>query len=142
MSERSTCALWEEPCGGNPDKESQLTLNLKTRVTDDVTVVHCEGRMVYGIESALLSGEVSELLPQTRQLVIELSGVEMMDGSGLGELISVLVSAQANQCSIKLAAPRERILQLLKLTNLTSVFDIHPSLDEATLAFGETSCLQ
>ncbi len=60
---------------------------------------------------------------------------EMIDGAGLGELVSVAVTAQASQCSVKLAAPSDLIRQLLELTNLTSVFEVHPTLDAATLAF-------
>ncbi len=135
MSQTSTCALWEEQRLSSQDKEPKLRLSLETRVTEDVTVICCKGRIAYGIEAGALSGEIAELLPQTRQLVIDLSGVEMIDGAGLGELVSVAVTAQASQCSVKLAAPSDLIRQLLELTNLTSVFEVHPTLDAATLAF-------
>jgi anti-sigma B factor antagonist len=81
-----------------------------------------------------LSGEIAELATQTRRVVIDLSGVEMMDAAGLGALISVALTAQENQCSVTLAAPSERIRQLLELTNLTSVFELYPSLDAAAVA--------
>ena len=66
--------------------------------------------------------------------MIDLSGVEMIDAAGLGALISVALAAQASQCSIKLAAPGNLIRQLLELTKLTSIFEVHPSLDAATVA--------
>ena len=58
------------------------------------------------------------------ELVIDLSGVEMIDAAGLGALISVALTAQASQCSVKLAAPGNLIRQLLELTKLTSVFEL------------------
>jgi anti-sigma B factor antagonist len=97
-------------------------------------VICCKGRIAYGSEAAALSGEVAELARQTRQLVIDLSGVEMIDAAGLGALISVAVTAQASQCSIKLAAPSNRIRQLLELTKLAPVFELYPTLDAATVA--------
>jgi anti-sigma B factor antagonist len=127
--------LSEEQCLSSQDKESKLRLSLETRVTEEVTVICCKGRIAYGIELAVLSGEIAGLLPQTRRLVIDLSGVEMIDGAGLGELVSVAMTAQASQCSIKLAAPSDLIRQLLELTNLTSVFEVYPTSDEATQAF-------
>jgi anti-sigma B factor antagonist len=82
-----------------------------------------------------LSDEIERLLPQTRQIVIDISGVEMIDAAGLGELVSVAVTAQASQGAIKLAAPSDLIRQLLELTHLISVFEVYPTLDSATLAF-------
>src|SRR5229473_3209775 len=57
----------------------------------------------------------------------------MIDAAGLGALISVALAAQASQCSVELAAPGNLIRQLLELTKLTSVFEVHP-LDAATVA--------
>jgi anti-anti-sigma factor len=71
---------------------------------------------------------------RAKPVVIDLSGVERIDAAGLGALISVALTAQASQCSIKLAAPGNLICQLLELTNLTSVFEVHPTLDAATVA--------
>jgi anti-sigma B factor antagonist len=134
MSQTSKCAVWEEQHLNSQDKESELRLSLETRVTEDVAVIRCRGRIAYGIEAAALSGEIAELAPQTRRVVIDLSGVEMIDAAGLGTLISVALTAQASQCSVKLAAPGNLIRQLLELTQLTSVFEVHPTLDAATMA--------
>ena len=60
----------------------------------------------------------------------------MMDSAGLGELALMLTWARATGCSIKLAAPNPRVRHLLELTNLDSVFEIHPRLEDAVLAFG------
>jgi anti-anti-sigma factor len=135
MSQTSTCELWEEQRLSSQDKEPKLRLSLETRVTEDVAVIRCRGRIAYGIEAAALSGEIAELAPQTRRVVIDLSGVEMIDAAGLGELVSVAVAAQASGCSITLAAPSNFIRRVLALTNLTSVFEVHPTLDAAILAF-------
>ena len=134
MSQTSTCTLCEEQRLSSKDKERKLKLSLETRVTEDVAVIRCKGRIAYGIEAAALSGEIAELAPQARRVVIDLSGVEMIDAAGLGALISVALTAQASQCTVKLAAPGNLIRQLLELTKLTSVFEVHPTLDAATVA--------
>ncbi len=134
ISRMSTCALWEEQRLSSQDKEPKLRLSLETRVAEDVTVISCKGRIAYGIEAAALSAEIAELAPQTRRVVIDLSGVEMIDDAGLGALISAALTAQASQCSVKLAAPGYLIRQFLELTKLTSVFELYPTLDAATVA--------
>src|SRR5207244_13080669 len=118
ISRMSTCALWEEQRLSRQDKEPKLRLSLETRVTEDVTVISCKGRIAYGIEAAALSGEFAELAPQTRRVVIDLSGVELIDAAGLGALISVALTAQASQWSIKMAASGNLILALLYITML------------------------
>jgi hypothetical protein len=58
--------------------------------------------------------------------VIDRSCVEMVDAAGLGALISAALKGQS-QFSVKLAAPSNLIRQLLELTKLTSVFEVHPT---------------
>ena len=134
MSRTSTSALWEEQLLSSQDKESKLGLSLETRVTEDMTVICCKGRIAYGIAASALSDGIVELAPRTSRVVIDLSGVDMIDAAGLGALISVALRAQATQCSVKLAAPGNLIRQLLELTQLTAVFEVHPTLDAATMA--------
>src|SRR5207248_5238534 len=116
MSQTSTCELWEEQRLNIQDKERRLRLSLETRVTEGVTVICCKGRIAYGIEAAALFGEIAKLAPETRRVVIDLSGLEMIDAAGLGALISVALTAQANQFWVKLAAPGNLIRQLLRRT--------------------------
>jgi anti-anti-sigma factor len=120
--------LWEW------NKEPELNLNLEIRVNDDVAVVACKGRIVYCKEVAALSYAVAGLLPRARQVVLELSEVEAMDGAGLGELLALLARAQARGCSLTLAAPSQAVRALLELTQLSSAFEIHATVDDALLA--------
>jgi anti-anti-sigma factor len=129
--------LWEQL--STQDREADLRLRLETLMTEETTVICCTGRIAYGI--AGLSEKITELLPQTRQLVIDLSGVEMIDAAGLGELVSIAVMAQTSDCSIKLTAPSDFVRQLLELTNLISVFEVHSTVNAAKLAFREQTSL-
>ena len=116
------------------NKESQLKLSLEIYANDDVLMVSCKGRVVYGGETAALSTKVAELLPRSRQLVLELSQVETIDGAGLGELMILFNLARAHDCAMKLVAPSPRVRGLLELTNLHTVFEIHSTLDDAMLS--------
>jgi anti-sigma B factor antagonist len=133
MSQTSKCAVWEEQHLNRQDKESELRLSLETRVTEDVAVIRCKGRIAYGIEAAALSGEIAELAPQTRRVVIDLSGVEMIDAAGLGALVSIGLTARASLYSVRLAAPGDLIRQLLELTKLTTFFELYPTVEAATV---------
>ena len=116
-------------------RSRNLKLNLETRAIDEVTVLYCRGRFTYRDEATAFSQKIAELLPHARQLVIELSELEIIDSAGLGELVVVHMWIRASRCSLKLAGANPRILHLLELTNLLSVFDVHPTLDDAVLSF-------
>jgi len=122
-----------------PGKEYKVKLDLETRTINDVTVLSCRGRFTYRDEAAAFSEQIAELLPEARQIVVDLSGLEAVDSAGLGELVVVHMWIRASGCSLKLAGANARILQLFELTNLVSVFDVHPTLDEALLSFRQQS---
>lgn len=112
-----------------------MKLDLETRAIDDVTVLFCKGRFTYRDEATAFSQKIAELLPHARKIVVELGGVEAIDSAGLGELVVVHMWIRAAGCTLKLAGANPRICQLLELTNLLSIFDLHPTLDDALLAF-------
>ncbi len=122
-----------------------MKLHLESRTHGSTTIVHCKGRITYRDEALALSAEVVKLLSRSREVVLDLSGVEVIDSAGLGELIVAFMSGQITGCPVKLAAPNQRIRHLLELTNLTSVFEIYPSVQDAlrlpaTAAISGTAC--
>ncbi len=112
-----------------------MKLDLETRTIGDVTVLYCTGRFTYREEATAFSQTIAGLLPHARRVVVELSGLEAVDSAGLGELVVVHMWAKASGCSLKLAGANPRIRQLFELTNLLSIFDVHPTLDDALLSF-------
>ena len=112
-----------------------MKLHLETVTIADVTVLYCSGRFTYRDEATAFSQKIAGLLPHARQVVVELSGLEALDSAGLGELVVVHMWTKASGCSLKLAGAGPRIRQLFELTNLLSVFDVHPTLDEALQSF-------
>ena len=112
-----------------------MKLGLENRPIGDVAVLHCTGRFTYRDEAAAFSQKIAELLPHTRQIIVDLSGLEAVDSAGLGELVVVHMWAKASGCSLKLAGANPRVQQLFELTNLVSVFEIHSALDDALRSF-------
>jgi len=116
-------------------KESKLKLSLETRNRGDVMIVHCHGRIVYRDEVAALSRLAGEVLESGSKVVFDLSGVSSIDSAGIGELAFLHTWAQSKSADLKFASPTRLVRNLLDLTNLDSVLEIHPSLGEALAAF-------
>ena len=108
-----------------------MKLDLEVIAHESVTIVRCKGRITYRDEATALSAKIAELVLHTRHVVLEMSGVEMIDSAGLGELLVAQMSGQITGCAVKLASPGKRVRHLLDLTNLSSVFEIHPTLQDA-----------
>ncbi len=116
-------------------KEWQLKLSLETRNCGEVIIVHCQGRIVYRDEAAALSRIVGDVLTQTGNLVLDLSGVRSMDSAGIGELAMLQVRARERNVNLKCAGANRIVRTLLDLTRLDTVLDVHPSLESALEAF-------
>jgi anti-anti-sigma factor len=116
-------------------KESKLKLSLETRNRGDVMIVHCQGRIVYRDEAAALSRLVSEILQNGGKVVLDLTGVSSIDSAGIGELAFLYTWDRSQNADLKCAGPSPFVRDLLDLTNLDSVLEIHPTVHEALAAF-------
>jgi anti-sigma B factor antagonist len=63
--------------------------------------------------------------PATR-VVIDMSGVEFCDSTGMNALLAVLRQVRERGGELELAAPRPAIKKILQVTGLDSVFTITP----------------
>ena len=64
-------------------------------------------------------------------LVVDMSGVDFLDSTGLGVLVGGLKRVRSQNGSLQLVCDQEKILKVFRITGLTKVFPIHPTLDRA-----------
>ena len=113
-----------------------MNLKLNVRNENDVTVLLCSGRIVFGDEAAMLRDKVKSLLAEGhKQLVLNLGGISYIDSGGLGILVSLFTSARAAGGDIKLANLTQRVGDLLQITKLLTVFEVHEGEQKAVDAF-------
>jgi len=132
--------MGEQPAGPvafGLGKEPKLKLSLEMRNRGDVIIVHCQGRIVYRDEAAALSRLVDEVLQHSSKLVLDLSGVSSLDSAGIGELALLETWAQERNAELKCSGPNALVMDLLSLTNLDSILEVHPSIDAALESFRE-----
>jgi anti-sigma B factor antagonist len=114
-----------------------MQLKLNTRTVNDVAVVDCNGRIVFGEESALLRDTLKQLIQEKNQIVLNLSGISYIDSGGLGTLVALYTTAQNAGGSLKLANLTQRVGDLLQVTKLLTVFEVYDSEDKALASFGK-----
>lgn len=101
----------------------------------DTRVLERNGRIVLGDESASLRDKVKELLTECKQIVLDLGGVTYIDSIGLGVLVGLLISAQKAGGDIKLANLKPRLVDVLGVTKLMTVFETFDRAEDAARSF-------
>ena len=108
-----------------------MQLRMSTRSLEGVLVVDCSGRLVFGEESASLRDLIKKLMIQSPKIVMNLREVNHIDSGGLGTLVALYTTARNNGGSIKLANLTQRVGDLLQVTKLVTIFDVHDSEEKA-----------
>jgi len=112
-----------------------MQLKLTTRTVQGILVVNCDGRIVFGEESAELRDTVKKLVTRNNQIVLNLSGVHYIDSGGLGTLVALYTTAHNAGGAIKLCNLTQRVGDLLQVTKLLTVFEVFDSEEEAIRSF-------
>ena len=113
-----------------------MQLKLTKRTVDGILAVEANGRIVFGEESALLRDEVKRAIADgNKRIVLNLGEVSYIDSGGLGTLVALHTTALNAGSTIKLANLTKRVGDLLQVTKLLTVFEVHSSEQEALEAF-------
>jgi anti-sigma B factor antagonist len=99
---------------------STLTIDLVASAADAATLV-CRGRIT-AETSSLFKSQVKSLAPQHHYVMADLSDVDFVDSSGLGDVLAAYLSARSAGCELRLINVNPRVQDLLNITRLASVF--------------------
>jgi anti-sigma B factor antagonist len=100
-------------------------------VDDLVAVIRGEGRLNM-VSAPGLREAVTEAVAAGRpRIVVDLSGVEFMDSSGLGALVGCLKTTRQAGGDLRIAAPSEQVTMVLKLSNLDRILTSYASATDA-----------
>jgi anti-sigma B factor antagonist len=88
------------------------------------------------VSAPRLASVVGGLIAAGRtRIVIDLSGTEFIDSSGLGALVSCLKKTRQAGGDLRIAGPTQHVLTVFKLTNLDRVLKTVPTAELAAAAF-------
>jgi len=112
-------------------RRNVVQLHFETRSYGDVAVLDCSGRLVYREEAQALCDRVAELLRAYRSVVVNLGGVNVMDGAGLGSLVSCVEKAHEMGRNVTWYGLQANIRKLVALTRLSRVLDVFETESQA-----------
>ena len=107
-----------------------MSVKLNNRQVGDVTVVDVAGRITLGEGSSALREALRDLVGKDhKKILLNLGEVSYIDSSGIGELVSGFTTVTNAGGQLKLLGLNKRVKDLLQITKLYTVFDVHE--DEA-----------
>ena len=107
-----------------------MSVKLSTRQVGDVSVVDVAGRITLGEGSSALRDLLKNMVGKgQKKILLNLGEVTYIDSSGIGELVSAFTSIANQGGQLKLLNLAKRVKDLLQITKLYTVFDVHD--DEA-----------
>ena len=111
-------------------------MRLNVRQMGHVAVVDLSGNITIGGGDAVLRQGVFKLLENDQKhILLNLQHVPYLDSSGIGEMVACYKAAKKKNGSIKLLSPSARVRDLLQITKLEEVFEIHRNEKEALSSF-------
>jgi anti-sigma B factor antagonist len=113
-----------------------MSFRAVTRDVSGVLVIDMDGRITLGEGSTLLRELLREKLDKgQKKIVMNLAGINYIDSTGLGELVSGYRMVKSEGGELKLLNLNKKVSDLLQITKLYTVFDIHNDEEHAVAAF-------
>ena len=113
-----------------------MSIKLTNRQVGDVTVVDAAGRITLGEGSSALRDMLRDMVAKgQKKILLNLSEVSYIDSSGIGELVSGFTTVTNQGGALKLLGLTKRVKDLLQITKLYTVFDVHEEEAHAVRSF-------
>lgn len=113
-------------------------MKLSAKEVKGITVLSLDGSVMGGPDASALNDELHKLAEKNKKkIVLDLSGVQSMNSSGLGMLIGALTAVKHSGGQLKIAGASDKIENLLVITKLTTMFELHQTVQEAVGSFGK-----
>jgi anti-sigma B factor antagonist len=111
-------------------------MKIETRTVGDVHVLDCSGKITLGEGTMAIRNTVREVLKNGgKKIVLNLSDVNYIDSSGIGELVSTFTTVTNQGGQLKLLNLTKKIQELLQITKLLTVFSVYQSEQDAIASF-------
>lgn len=113
-----------------------MSVKLNVRQVGGVSVVDVSGRITLGEGSSALRDALRDLVGKGQnKILLNLGDVSYIDSSGIGELVSGFTSVTNSGGTLKLLNLTKRVQDLLQITKLYTVFDVHDNEAHAIASF-------
>jgi anti-sigma B factor antagonist len=110
------------------------------QTSSGITAVDVKGRIVIGEGNAMLRETLQKLAESgNNKVILVLAEVEHIDSSGIGELVRGHTLMRKSGGHLKIVNPSHKVHEMLQMTMLHKIFDVHASEASAIDSFGAST---
>jgi anti-sigma B factor antagonist len=112
-----------------------LTVN-KKQVTPEIGLVELHGRLLMGNDSRQVELSVGEFLKEgVKKVVLDLSGVDTMDSTGVGILVMCHAKLQKEKGDMRIVSKPGLVHDTLLMTHVDRIVQFFPTIQDAAKDF-------
>jgi anti-sigma B factor antagonist len=109
---------------------------IKTEQKDKIEIITFSVNNINALVTEEIRHEIINVISNSNpKVIIDLSGVEYIDSSGLGCFLSVMRAARNNYGVLKFASPEPGVKKLFETLHLQTVFQIYENVDTCIKSF-------
>jgi len=113
-----------------------MSMKVKTRQVDGVTIMDLSGRITLGEGSVTIRDAVRDVLAKgSNKILLNLGDINYIDSSGIGEIVRAHTLARKSSGQMKIADPSPMVHEMLHMTMLNKLIEIYPSETAAAESF-------
>ncbi len=113
--------------------QSNLVTNVR-KPSAGVAIIDLQGEVTGFAESILTEAYTQATSDNPRSIILNFSGLEYMNSSGIGLVVTLLIRAQRAKIKLMACGLTEHYIQIFELTRLNEAISIHASESEALAA--------
>ena len=111
-------------------------MSIEVNHIQNVVVISPKGKIMIGEGDIAIQSKVENLLDEGhRNIVANLEGVTFMDSSGVGTLVTISSSVSGKGGNFKLCALNSNVFRLAQMAQLTAIFEIFDTEQQAINSF-------
>jgi anti-sigma B factor antagonist len=113
--------------------KANLTANVR-QLPGSISVIDIQGEINAFAENALMDAYTQATSAGSKSIILNFSGLDYMNSSGIGLLVTLLIRAQRQSQRLLAYGLSEHYRQIFELTRLNEAISIYPSEAEAVAA--------
>lgn len=116
------------------DARPDRPLDIRVDQREGLAVVALNGSCTMDVSTQIQQRLVDLVSDKLPALVIDMSGLDFIDSTGLGGIVAAHLRARRHRGVIRLVNPKPAIREILDVTRLIQLFPVDPSIEQAVAA--------
>jgi len=111
-------------------------MQIKEKMEGDIAVLSFKGDLLGEPDTTKIREKIHSLVTDNvKKVVVDMSGVNFMNSSGIGTMIAALTTMKNSGGSLRLANVGGKVQNLFVITQLVKVFDTYETVDRALASY-------